>query len=96
MKTKAGIENISSQVIEILSSSNYPKTIHTICSRLIKQGVIKSEERWHYAMMLSHWFRQQGNIVNIKKSDGKEDTRMYIIKDNARKYWPEFLEGEDQ
>lgn len=93
MKTEGGIELISYQVIEILSSSKYPKTVHNICARLIKQGIISREEQKHYSMLLSKWHREQNNIINLKKFDGKDATRMYILKENARKYWPQFLGG---
>ena len=92
MRTLEEIEALKKPVIKILELSHYPKHMTFIISILWKKGLIGEAEKRHFSVLISYWLNRNPEIIS--RREGKSNA--YILKENARKYWPEFLEGEEQ
>ena len=88
------VVSLSGEIRSILEHSTNPRPVHTILFKLACRGFLPRDDYKRYWPWVSKWLQQQDDIVSSRK--GKDPKREYILKDNARKYWPEFLEGEEQ
>ena len=91
-KATKDIEYLKGPIMKILKSSHYPKSVKYIENRLLIEGILAWEERGLYRVVIGKWLMEQKNIIAHHKNSS--DVHVYMLKGNARKYWPEFLEDE--
>jgi len=88
------ILELGEEIHIILENSTNPRTVHSICWKLGRAGSLPRYDYKRYWPWVSKWLQRQDDVVSRRK--GKDPQREYILKENARKYWPQFLGGEDQ
>jgi hypothetical protein len=87
--------SLSPAIHTILEESRNPKPVYYICSKLAYKGYIPKSECKRYWPWVSKWLRNQEDVIAHRWHPESTDKKMrYILKENARKYYPEFLEGE--
>ena len=94
-KATKEIEYLKGPIMKILKSSHYPKSVKYIENRLLIEGILAWEERGLYRVVIGKWLMEQKNII-ARLPDNSQKGHVYMLKGNARKYWPEILEGEEQ
>ena len=89
--------SLSPAIHTILEESRNPKPVYYICSKLAYKGYLPKREYKRYWPWVSKWLRNQEDVIAQRWHRESTDKKMmYILKENARKYWPEFLEGEEK
>ena len=87
--------SLSQQIHVILEEARNPKPVYSICRKLAWKGYLPKGEYKRYWPWVSKWLRNQEDVLARKWHPGSRDGKMlYILKDNAMKYYPEFLEDE--
>lgn len=95
MKSPYNIDFLKKPILEVLQSSHYPKSVRSIEWKLQLKGLITQEENEKYRVVLGIWLMSQKNIIAVRQKNSQK-AHVYILKENARRYYPELLVDEEE
>ena len=95
MNSPYNIDFLKKPILEVLQSSHYPKSVRSIEWKLQLKGLITQEENEEYRVVIGIWLMRQKNILHIRQKNTQK-AHVYILKDNARRYYPELLKDEQE